>query len=167
MKTTTQNTRTSGLKSRPEQVSTGNRRDLEKRRANRSLNTENLLALLRHETPKFSDLLALTEQHRELWREVQRRTDLKRILALEVDLIAAPLTVAEEEFLNMVIVHFNTGWLLARQGAVLNLKMLAADARDFFRLPLPKEVWNQTKRARDPAFVRFIERCQPGHESLA
>ena len=54
MKTNTKSK--SGLQSRPEQVSTGNRIDLEKRRANRSLNTENLLALLRHEAPKFFEL---------------------------------------------------------------------------------------------------------------
>jgi hypothetical protein len=54
MKTRTQNTK-SGLKSRPEQLSTKNRTQINfaRRLANRSLNTEKLLALLRTETPNF------------------------------------------------------------------------------------------------------------------
>ena len=46
----------SGLKSRAEQLSTAKRIDLAKRRANRSMNTENLLAMLCREWPKFFEL---------------------------------------------------------------------------------------------------------------
>ena len=48
----------SELQSRPEQLSTGNRPkiNLELRRANRKLETEKLLALLRSETPDFFEL---------------------------------------------------------------------------------------------------------------
>jgi len=54
MKTPKQNSK-SKLKNRPEQVSTGNRPqiDLTLRRANRQLETEKLLGLLRSETPNF------------------------------------------------------------------------------------------------------------------
>lgn len=58
MKTNNKN-QNSGLQSRPEQLSTekmGNERpkiDLALRRANRALDTEKLLALLKSETPKF------------------------------------------------------------------------------------------------------------------
>ena len=57
MKTTAQNTK-SGLKSRPEQLSTGNRAQINfaRRMANRSLNTGKLLALLRTEIPSFFSL---------------------------------------------------------------------------------------------------------------
>jgi hypothetical protein len=116
---------------------------------------------LRHDTRarKVSDLLSLTSQHRELWSEVHRRPDLSRIFDPRADLIAAPVTRAEEEFLLVVIVHFTTGWQLARQGAVLTLNVLAEDARWFFNLPIPHAVWKQTKQVRDPEFVRFIDRC--------
>jgi len=54
MKTKSQNQK-SGLKSRPEQLNTKQlpKIDLALRRANRALKTENLLALLRREAPKF------------------------------------------------------------------------------------------------------------------
>ena len=59
MKTTSQNTE-SGLKSRPEQLSTGNRPQINfaRRMVNRSLDTGKLLALLRTEVPS---LYALAE----------------------------------------------------------------------------------------------------------
>jgi hypothetical protein len=59
MKTNTKNTnKKSGLKSRPEQLSTGSRPkiDFALRQANRKLETEKLLALLRSETPNFFEL---------------------------------------------------------------------------------------------------------------
>lgn len=61
MKTTSAKSNKSGAQLRPEQLSTstGNRAqiDFQKRRVNRSLNTESLLALLREETPKFLELV--------------------------------------------------------------------------------------------------------------
>jgi len=58
MKTNTNKNQKSELKSRPEQLSTGERPkiNLELRRANRKLETDKLLALLRSETPNFFDL---------------------------------------------------------------------------------------------------------------
>ena len=57
MKTKSQNQK-SGLKSRPEQLNTKQlpKIDLALRRANRALKTENLLALLRSQTPSFFDI---------------------------------------------------------------------------------------------------------------
>ena len=69
---------------------------------------------------KVSDLLTLTAQHRELWNEVYRRPELSRIFATAADLVANPVSVAEERFLNEVIVHFNTGWHLARRKSLFS-----------------------------------------------
>ena len=108
---------------------------------------------------RVTDLLTLTEQHRELWNEVYRRPELGRVFASTIDLIANPVTVAEERFLNEVVVHFTTGWLLARKKSLITMEALKADSGSFFELPLPRAVWEQTKSARDPAFVRFVESC--------
>src|SRR5271165_732860 len=58
MKTNTNKNQKSGLKSRPEQLSTDNRPkiDMALRRTNRRLETEKLLALLRSETPRFFEV---------------------------------------------------------------------------------------------------------------
>jgi len=116
---------------------------------------------LRQETHsrRASDLLTLTEHHRDLWQEVYCRPGLGRIYAEEVDLISSPVTVAEERFLNEVIVHFHTAWQLVSQGSLLSLETMRVDARTFFMLPIPQAVWKQTKANRDSKFVHFIEKC--------
>lgn len=108
---------------------------------------------------RIGDMLTLTEQHRELWHQVHERAELHRIARREVDLVSTPISDLEEEFLNMVIVHYHTGWLLAREGALLPLEALKKDVRSFFSLPIPREVWRRTKRNRDGDFARFVETC--------
>ena len=105
----------------------------------------------------LGDYLTLAAQHRELWSEAYRRPELARIFEAEVDLVANPMTLVEEEFLRLVIVHFNTGWIMARSGFAITLEVLALDARSFFDLPLPRLVWEVTRAERDPAFVHFLE----------
>ncbi len=108
---------------------------------------------------RASDLLMLLEQHRELWSELHRRPELARILAPEADLVAQPPTVPESEYLNLVFVHFHTGWLLAAAGAAHDLEILADDIRGFFTLPLPRAAWHASRATRDPGFVRFVDGC--------
>lgn len=108
---------------------------------------------------KLGHFLTLAQHHRELWSEAHRRPELSRIFRSEVDLIADPITVVEEEFLYLVIVHFQTGWLLANDSAFLDKRNMATDAHGFFSLPLPRAVWNSTRAARDPKFVRFMEKA--------
>jgi uncharacterized protein DUF6082 len=108
---------------------------------------------------RASDLLALTEQHRELWNEVYSRPGLERIFAAEVDLVGKPITVTEERFLNEVIIHFQMGWQLASAGSLLTLKAMKADVRSFFQLPIPRSVWEQSKHTRDRKFVDFVDAC--------
>lgn len=124
-------------------------------------------ATLRRDTRarKLGDYLTVIGQHRELWSEVHRRPDLARLFQAKVDLIATPATVAEEQFLNLVIDHFHTGWLLVNEGVVLKAAVLSADAHAFFSLPLPRLAWMSTRHERDPAFVRFIEEAMKEHDT--
>ena len=109
---------------------------------------------------RIANFLTLAQQHRELWSETHRRPELARIVKQEVDLVASPLSVAEEEFLNLVIVHFQTGWLLANESAFafLEAQELAADLGAFLSLPLARALWQRTKAFRNPRFVEFVER---------
>ena len=107
---------------------------------------------------KTSGLMALAQEHRELWTEAHRRPDLSRIFRTEVDLVASPITTAEQEFLNLVFVHFELGWQLARQGVATPLAVLSTDVRAFFRLPVVRAVWEETRLSRNPEFVEFVDR---------
>lgn len=104
------------------------------------------------------NLLTIAEQHRVLWSEACNRKDLARVFHLDANL-ARPISIAEAEFLRLVIFHFHTIWLIARSGGLLTLHELALDAGDFFSLPLPREVWEETKKFRNPKFVRFVDRA--------
>ncbi len=114
---------------------------------------------------RVSDLLTLAAHHRDLWGDMHRRSELSRIAASEVDLIASPLTIPEEEYLFLIIMHFYTGWMLAREGSLVTLETMAADAGSFFNLPLPSIVWARTRAARDPAFVRFVDDAVAAREA--
>ena len=110
---------------------------------------------------RSTDLLALAQQHRDLWSETYKNPELGRILAPTVDLMARKISIAEKEFLNVVFVHFYTGWLLAKQGelALIPMEAVEADIRGFFVLPIPQKVWNETRSNRDPKFVEFVSQC--------
>jgi hypothetical protein len=47
-------------------------------------------------------------------RTVHRRPELGRIMEVTADFVAKPITVSEQEFLNLVIIHFNTGRTFSR-----------------------------------------------------
>jgi hypothetical protein len=105
------------------------------------------------------NLLAFAERHRTLWSESYLRPELHRIFKTELDLSAQPITTAEDVFLNVVCVHYEMGWRLARSADRNDLKPLAIDTRKFFALPLPRAVWEKTRNFRNPQFVRFVERA--------
>ena len=69
--------------SRPEQLSTENRPkiDLKKRFANRSLDTEKLLALLRNQTPKFFELAEVVGKWVWIQFADKQPSEVTRILA--------------------------------------------------------------------------------------
>src|SRR5271169_3903503 len=99
---------------------------------------------------KVSDLLTLNEQHQNHWQEMYANPNLSRVLAKEVDFIEKPLTLAEERYLNESIVRFTTGWQVARSGALFTVNDMRLDAGTFFQLPLPKKVWEESKKSRNP-----------------
>jgi hypothetical protein len=108
---------------------------------------------------EIENLLSLSEHHRDLWKEVPQQKDLERVLQADANVLLTPATVVETEFLNLVIVHFQTGWWIARAGGMTTLKELKSDIRDFFTFPLPRAVWEKTKGVRNIHFVRFVERA--------
>ena len=106
---------------------------------------------------QMTALLALDEQHRDLWSELHRRPELGRVLAPEVDLVGKPVTTAESEFLNTVFVHFCTGWRLAAEHGVFSEDDLRRDLVGFLARPIPHQVWKQTLNIREQRFVAFVE----------
>jgi len=106
---------------------------------------------------QMANILALVERQRVLWSDANQRQDLQRIFLDNANLYSQPITVAESEFLDLIVLHFETGWRIEQSMDKRNMKGLALDAGEFFSLPLPHGVWEKTKKFRNPHFVQFVE----------
>jgi hypothetical protein len=107
---------------------------------------------------EIGNILAITVAHRALWGEASKREGLSRLFKERLDCVE-PISIEEEEFLNLVFVHYEMGWQMAEGGSVLTPQTLAKDIKGFLSLPLPYAVWNKTKETRNARFVEFVERA--------
>jgi hypothetical protein len=101
---------------------------------------------------RVSNLLKLSESHRSLWAEASKRPELRRVLDTEVDLVGQPVSFEEELFVNELIVHLSTAWLLAQAGSLLPLRSMRADVRAFLHqspASPPASSHNQLPRRRN------------------
>ena len=112
---------------------------------------------------QVTNLLALKQEHRELWSTVHSRPELARILQADVDLLAAPVTTAEEIFLRELIVHVATAWELIRDGIPLNLEALRSDVGACFSLPIPRWAWERARHAQTRDFTKFFDSALKEH----
>lgn len=108
---------------------------------------------------EIENLLTISDHHRELWNEAYQRKDLQRVFACEAEVLKTPATVMEEQYLNLVIIQYETGWKLAKAGGITKLQELSADVRGFFSLLLPCAFWKKTSGFRNQRFVRFVEKA--------
>jgi hypothetical protein len=106
-----------------------------------------------------TNLLAIEQRHRSLWGEAQQRKDLKRIFSRETVVLEQSISTEEDFFIRRVILHFETGWRLERIMDRGELRLLSQDAGELLSLPLPRAVWEKTKKFRNREFVRFVERA--------
>ena len=106
---------------------------------------------------RVTEYLTLAGQHRRLWGQLYRRPRLAHLLKPDRNLDALPVTSEERLFLELAFVHFHTGWLLAREGSLTPMSVLAADAGHFFGLPVPAYVWERTKSVLEREFVAFVD----------
>ena len=106
---------------------------------------------------RVSNLIAITQHQREIWTHLYTRPELARVLAKAVNLKSAPVTDAEELFVNFLILHLNTAYHAMQTGMFMKPEGLQRDIQMFFSLPIPQAVWETTKPFQDEDFVRFVE----------
>jgi hypothetical protein len=109
-------------------------------------------------TLQLGNLLTMSEQRAALWQRAQEEPQLRRIWLHDID-VSEPPTLAEREFLITAIILFQNGWRVAKTFDQEELRTLALDLGDIFSLPLPRAVWEKTKKFRNQRFVRFVERA--------
>lgn len=111
-------------------------------------------------TRKIANLLTVTTNHREIWKEFLHRPELARVLDQKADLRKQPVTAEETEFVNFVILHLNSVYYAMRDEMIVKMEGLRRDAGAFFSLPIPWAVWEKTKRFQNADFIEFVEECR-------
>ena len=117
---------------------------------------------LRHDLQarKIAEYLTQATEHRRLWSHLHRRPGLSCVLEPNRDLNQEPLRPGERRFLELVVTHFHTGWLIAQSGhSLVPMAVLATDAGYFFALPAPAAVWSEVRPMHQPEFVAFVDRA--------
>jgi hypothetical protein len=116
------------------------------------------IALRREERSRhIGNLLAVTAAHREIWSELFRRPDLKRILNPSVDVVLEPVTAEESLFVTFLILHLDAVFKANRARMFVPAATLRQDIAGFFSLPIPKAVWQEARALQDTDFVSFVE----------
>jgi len=108
-------------------------------------------------TRRIANLLTLTANYREVWKEFFRSPELSRVIEPSADVTKQPVTPAEEFFVNMVISHTSSVYEALKDELLTKQEGLRRDVRSFFSLPVPKAVWITTKLLQNHDFAAFIE----------
>ncbi len=108
---------------------------------------------------RTTNLIAITEQHREIWKELYSRPELSRLLEPTVDFKRKPVTLEEELFVKLLTLHMSSAHQASRQGMFLQPERLRQDVRWFFSLAIPRVVWEKTKGFHEDELVRFVDSC--------
>jgi hypothetical protein len=105
-------------------------------------------------------LLAITANHREIWKEFLDNPKLARVHDALADTTKQPVTDAEQVFVALVILHTNGVFYANKDRLVIEYEGLRRDIAQFFSLPIPKAVWAKAKLLQNSDFVAFVESCR-------
>jgi hypothetical protein len=109
---------------------------------------------------RLSNLLTITSHHRDLWQHFSDRPQLYRVLKPDASLEKKPPSVAEREFVNLIILHLRSAFQVYKGDASFSPDGLRQDVAEFFSLPIPKEVWNRCRRYHDEEFISFVDEAR-------
>jgi hypothetical protein len=108
-------------------------------------------------TRRIANLLEITANHREIWKEFLSNPKLERVRDAAADTAKQPVTDAELMFVSLVIHHINSVHYTMSDKLVVKYEGLRRDIAEFLSLPVPKAVWEKIKRYQNEDFAAFIE----------
>jgi len=105
---------------------------------------------------RLANTFEINRQHRDLWLHFSERPELASIL--ESSARNQPISAAESEFVNLVILHLKLAHRAIQDRLYDAPEGLAVDIREFFRKPIPRRVWEEKKPFYGTEFVSFVEK---------
>src|SRR5271156_766351 len=111
-------------------------------------------------TRRIANLLTITANHRELWKECLNNPKLWRVRDAAADTVKHPVTDEERLFVIMVILHISSAYYAMKDGLVIKLEGLRGDVAQILARPVPKAVWEKIKEFQNDDFVAFVESCR-------
>jgi hypothetical protein len=108
---------------------------------------------------QITNLLAVSEQSASIWTKLSERSQLSRILKMDVDLSKQHVSDEEWAFIKTLLLHLDTVRRATEAGLFIKIEGLQSDVRFFLSLPIPKAVWEKIKPFQDDDFVAFVENC--------
>lgn len=111
-------------------------------------------------TQRVANLLTITANHREIWKEFLNNPKLMRVRDATANTAKQPVTDAERVFVTMIILHIGSVYYAMNDELVVKLEGLRRDVAQFLSLPIPQAVWEKMKVVQNDALVQFIEECR-------
>jgi hypothetical protein len=108
-------------------------------------------------TRRIANLLTITANYREVWKEFFHSPELARVIDPSADVAKQPVTSAEEFFVHIIISHISSVYEALKGELLTQQEGLRRDVKSFFSLPVPKAVWTKTKLLQNQDFAAFIE----------
>ena len=108
-------------------------------------------------TRRIANLLTITANHREVWKEFFGKPELARVIEPSADVRKLPVTPAEEFFVHLVISNTSSMYEALKDELVTKQEGLRRDVKSFFSLPVPSAVWSKTKLLQNQDFAAFID----------
>jgi hypothetical protein len=110
-------------------------------------------------TRRIANLLTITANYREVWKELFSSPELARVIDPSADLAKQPVTPQEQLFVGQVISHINSVFYATNDDLVVEWEGWRRDIAQFLSLPIPNAVWSATKLLQNQDFAAFIESC--------
>jgi len=106
---------------------------------------------------RVANIITITTQHRDIWKELYDRPELGRVLNPSVNLKKHPATPAEYLFVRFVILHLSSVFRASKADELLQPAGTVQDVREFISLPIPHAIWLELRDLQDNDFVKWVE----------
>jgi hypothetical protein len=110
-----------------------------------------------HKALLVANLIAITAAHRDLWQYYAEHPEVHRVLSPNADLDSSPVTEAERVFVTSAFQHLAMVHTARGYGTFVTHQQVDRDIREFFTLPIPRQVWLQTRKFHSPVFTNYVD----------